>query len=82
MPHMNAARFLVVEATQLKLLEGSLSLLTAMVVFLCIGPPGRRLRGPLPALGLGLIFICDDRIFVSAVTNSPEHYSWIVILAA
>ena len=56
MPHMNAARFLVVEATQLKLLEGSLSLLTAMVVFLCIGPPGRRLRGPLPALGLGLIF--------------------------
>ena len=55
-PHMSGTRLVAAEATQLKLLEGSLSLLTAMVVFLCIGPPGRRLRGPLPALGLGLIF--------------------------
>ena len=78
MPHMNAARFLVVEATQLKLLEGSLSLLTAMVVFLCIRPLGLRLRGPLPAFGLGLIFSAMIVFSYQLFTNSPEHYSWIV----
>jgi hypothetical protein len=78
-PHRNAARLLAVEATQLKLLEGSLSLLTAMVVFLCTRPLGLRLRGPLPAFGLGLIFSAMIVFSYSLFTNSPQYYFWIVI---
>ena len=78
-PHMKAARLLAVEITQLKLLEGGISLLTAMVVFICIRPLGHRLRGPMPAFGLGLIFSAMIVFSYQLFTNSPEHYSWIVI---
>ena len=80
MPHMDSARLIAVEATQLKLLEGGLSLLTAMVVFVCIRPLGLRLRGPLPAFGLGLIFSAMIVFSYQLFTNSPQYYSWIVII--
>jgi hypothetical protein len=79
MPHMNAARLLAVEATQLKLLEGSLSLLTAMVVFVCIRPLGLRLRGPMPAFGLGLIFSAMIVFSSPLFRNWAQYYSWIMI---
>jgi hypothetical protein len=79
MPNMSAARFLAVEATQLKLLEGSLSLLTAMVVFVCIRPLGLRLRGPLPAFGLGLIFSAMIVFSSPLFRNWAQYYSSIVI---
>jgi len=80
MPRMNVSRFLVVEATQLKLLEGSLSLLTAMVVFVCIRPLRLRLRSPLPAFGLGLIFSAMIVFSSSLFRNSPQYYFWIAII--
>jgi hypothetical protein len=79
MPHINAARFLVVETTQLRLLEGGISLLTAMVVFVCIRPLGLRLRSPLPAFSLGLIFSAMIVFSYGLFRHSPEHYFWIVI---
>jgi len=79
MPHMSAARFLTVEATQLKLLEGSLSLLTAMVVFVCIRPLGLRPRGPLPAFGFGLIFSAMIVFSSPLFRNWAQYYSSIVI---
>jgi hypothetical protein len=77
--HINAMRLIVAEATQLKLLEGGISLLTAMIVFVCIRPLGLRLRGPLPAFGLGLIFSAMIVFSSSLFSNSPQHYFWIAI---
>jgi len=83
MPHMNAFRLIAVEAIQLRLLEGGVSVLTAMVVFVCIRPLGLRLRSPLPAFGLGLIFSAMI-IFSHELLgkNSPQHYFWIVIFGS
>ena|ERR1700733_5982800 len=82
MPHMNAARLLAVEANQLKLLEGGISLLTAMVVFICMRPLRLRLRGPLPAFGLGLIFSAMIVFSNPLFRNSPQYYFWIVIFGS
>jgi hypothetical protein len=80
MPHMNATHLIVAEATQLKQLEGGISLLTAMVVFVCIRPLGLRLRSRLPAFGLGLIFaamgIFSGHLFREI---TARQYNWIVI---
>ena len=82
-PHMKAARLLAVEITQLKLLEGGISLLTAMVVFICIRPLGHRLRGPMPAFGLGLIFSAMIVFSNSLFRNySAQYYFWIVIFGS
>jgi hypothetical protein len=77
--HMGAMRLMVAEVTQLKLLEGGISLLTAMIVFVCIRPLRLRLRGPLPAFGLGLIFSAMIVFSSSLFRDSPQHYFWIVI---
>lgn len=81
-PHLNAARLLAVEATQLKLLEGGLSLLTAMVVFVSIRPLGLRLRSPLPAFGLGLIFSAMIVFSYGLFTNAPQYYFWTGIFGS
>jgi hypothetical protein len=80
LPHMSAARLMVVEATQLRLLEGGVSVLTAMVVFVCMRPLGLRLRSRLPAFGLGLIFSAMG-IFSSPLFRGIT-YNWIVIFGS
>ena len=75
MPHMSTARLLVSEVGQLKLLEVGITLLTAMVVFVCLRPLGVRFRSRLPAFGLGLIF-CAMGIFLTMTHGAP----WIMIL--
>jgi hypothetical protein len=79
MPHMNGMHLLAAEATQLKLLEGGISLLTAMIVFVCIRPLGLHLRSPLPAFGLGLIFSAMIVFSSPLFRNSPQYYFLIVI---
>jgi hypothetical protein len=83
MPRMNATRLLAVEATQLKLLEGGISLLTAMVVFICMRPLRLRLRGPMLAFALGLIFsamiVFSNQLFRN---YSPQYYFLIVIFGS
>lgn len=79
MPHMNGVHLMVAEATQLKRLEGGISLLTAMIVFVCIRALGLRLRGPLPAFGLGLIFSAMIVFSYLSGKKMPQHYFWIVI---
>jgi hypothetical protein len=82
MPHMKVVHLLAAEATQLKLLEGGISLLTAMIVFVCMRPLGLHLRGPLPAFGLGLIFSAMI-VFSSPLSrNWAQYYSWIVIFGS
>jgi hypothetical protein len=79
MQNLNAMQLMVAEATQLKLLEGGISLLTAMIVFVSVRPLGLRLRSPLPAFGLGLIFSAMIVFSHPLFINSPQYYSWIVI---
>ena len=81
MPHMNGWHLVAAEAIQLKQLEGGISLLTTMVVFVCIRPLGLRLRSPLPAFGLGLIFSAMI-VFSYSFRNTPQHYFWIVIFGS
>jgi hypothetical protein len=79
MPHINAMHLIAAEANQLKRLEGGISLLTAMVVFVCIRPLGLRLRSRLPAFGLGLIFSAMEVFSVHLSVIAPRHFVWIVI---
>jgi hypothetical protein len=80
MPHKNAALFMVAEATQLKRLEAGISLLTALVVFVYMRRLGLRLRSPLPAFGLGLIFSAVVVFSYQLFTNSPQSYFWVAII--
>jgi hypothetical protein len=82
MPHMNAMHLMVAEATQLKRLEGGISLLTAMVVFVCIRPLGLQLRSPLPAFGLGLIFSAMIIFSSGFGRTDPQRYIWIMIFGS
>jgi hypothetical protein len=82
MPHMNTAHLIAAELTQLKRLEGGISLLTAMVVFVCMRPLGLRLRGPLPAFGLGLIFSAMIVFSYGLFRHSPQYYFWTVIFGS
>jgi hypothetical protein len=79
MPHRNAMHLIAAEATQLKRLEEGISLLTAMVVFVCIRPLGLRLRSRLPAFGLGLIFSAMEIFSGHLSAIAPRHFVWIVI---
>jgi hypothetical protein len=83
MPHMNAVHLMVAEATQLKLLEGGVSFLTGMVVFVSIRPLRLLLRSRLPAFGLGLIF-CAMGIFFDhlSVEFKIALGHWIMILGS
>jgi hypothetical protein len=83
MPHMKGFRLMTFEATQLRLLEGGISLFTAMIVFVCIRPLGLRLRSPLPAFSLGLIFSAMG-IFSSPLFRgtTAQQYKWIVIFGS
>jgi hypothetical protein len=78
MPHMNGFHLVVAEATQLKPLEGGISLLTATVVFGCMRPLGLRLRSPLPAFGIGLIFSAMIVFSYGLFQHSPQVYIWTV----
>lgn len=82
MPHINGIHLIVAEATQLKRLEGGTSLLTAMIVFVCIRPLGLRLRSPLPAFGLGLIFSAMVVFSYGLFRNSPQYYPRIVMFGS
>jgi hypothetical protein len=82
MPHGSAMHLMVAEVTQLKRLEGGVSLLTAMVVFACMRPLGLRFRSPLPAFGLGLIFSAMIVFSTGFGRTDPHLYIWIAIFGS
>jgi hypothetical protein len=91
--HMSGARILVAEAVQISLLEGGITFLTAMVIFVSLRPLGLRFRNRLPDFGLGLIFFAAGVFFKMMAGGAPwtlilggvvicaQLISWIVAIA-
>jgi hypothetical protein len=81
--HISTPHLIAAGLTQLRLLEAGISLLTAMVVFICIQPLGLGLRSCLPAFGLGLIFsalgIFSDPLFLRP---KPQQYNWMMVIGS
>ena len=82
-PHVNGLHLMTAEVTQLKLLEGGISLLTAALVLICTRPLGLQLRSPLPAFSVGLIFSAMG-VFSSYLFRAitPQQYQWVVIVGS
>ncbi len=79
-PPISGARLVMAEGSQLRLLEGGVSFLAALVVFACIRSLGLELRSRLPGFGLGLMFFAMN-IF-STRLNAQFDRNWVMIFVS